>query len=204
MPLMLDHLAVACTSLAEGTAWVEETLGVKMQPGGQHARYGTHNTLLGLADGLYFEVIAKDPDALPHAGHSWFGLDHFTGLPRLANWICRTDDMTAELGKAPPEVGTPRALTRSDLSWQITVPDDGSLPFDGAFPTLIEWAKGTVHPAERLPQSGCKLLSLEVSHPRADDLVGMMDLHDARVTLLRGEFGLRAAFQTPHGVKVLG
>ena len=60
--LTLDHIAVACTDLAEGTAWAEERLGVKMQTGGKHARYGTHNTLLGLADGLYFEVIAIDPD----------------------------------------------------------------------------------------------------------------------------------------------
>ncbi len=61
MPLKLDHLAVACANLDEGVDWVEEQLGVPLQPGGQHARYGTHNKLLGLGDGLYFEVIAIDP-----------------------------------------------------------------------------------------------------------------------------------------------
>lgn len=197
--LKLDHLAVACTSLDEGTAWVEEQLGVKLQPGGQHARYGTHNTLMGLADGLYFEVIAKDPDAVPEAGHAWFGLDDFTGSPRLANWICQTDDFSA----APADVGAPRALTRGDLSWQITVPDDGSLPFGGAYPTLIQWAEGTRHPAERLPDSGCRLLRFDVTHPQAVTLSQMMGLDDARVHLVEGAFSMTATFETPSGIRTL-
>lgn len=201
--LKLDHIAVACTDLAEGTAWVEDQLGVKLQPGGQHARYGTHNTLLGLADGLYFEVIAKDPDSAPEAGHAWFGLDDFDGPPRLANWICQTDDMTGALAKAPAVVGTPRALTRGDLAWQITVPDDGSLPYAGAFPTLITWADGTHHPADRLPASGCKLLQFDVSHPDAAALTEMMELADRRVTLTTEPFAMSATFETPHGTRVL-
>ncbi len=201
--LKLDHLAVACTSLAEGTAWVEQQLGVRLQPGGQHARYGTHNMLLGLADGLYLEVIAKDPEATPQAGHAWFGLDEFAGPPRMANWICRTDDLTAALAKAPASAGTPRALTRGDLEWQITVPDDGSLPYQGAYPTLIAWAEGTHHPADRLPASGCRLLRFEVSNPDADALVQMMALADPRVQMTTGPFGLRATFETPGGIRTL-
>ncbi len=201
--LTLDHLAVACTNLAEGTAWVEDRLGVKLRPGGQHPRYGTHNTLLGLADGLYFEVIAIDPDAKPEAGHSWFGLDDFAGPPCLANWICRTDDLQAALALAPADVGTPRALTRGDLSWQITVPDDGSLPFDGAYPTLIQWAEGTHHPADSLPASGCRLIRFEVTHPQADTLRHQMVMGDARVTVTTGPFAMQATFETPSGLRTL-
>lgn len=197
--LTLDHLAVACTDLAEGTAWVKERLGVTLQPGGRHARYGTHNTLLGLADGLYLEVIAKEPGAVPEAGYSWFGLDHFTGPPRLANWICRTNDLAAVLRAAPPDVGAAHNLTRGDLSWQITVPDDGSLPFQGAYPTLIQWADGTRHPADRLPASGCRLLGLTVTHPDAATLGTQMPLDDGRVTLQIGPFGMQAIFETPNG-----
>ncbi|MEO1638163.1 MAG: VOC family protein [Pseudomonadota bacterium] len=197
--LTLDHLAVACTDLAEGTAWVEERLGVKLQPGGQHARYGTHNTLLGLGDDLYLEVIAKEPGAEPEAGHAWFGLDHFTGPPRLANWICQTDNFSA----APEEAGPPRALTRGDLSWRITVPDDGSLPFGGGYPTLIQWAEGTRHPAERLPDSGCRLTALEVSHPGAERLSKMMRFHDPRIAIHTGPLKLQATFDTPIGQRSL-
>ena len=110
MPLTLDHLAVACTDLAEGTAWVEAELGVKMQPGGKHLRYGTHNTLLGLADGLYFEVIAVDPDAPPVSEARWFGLDTFSGPPRLANWICSSPDLATTLGAVPASVGIARNM----------------------------------------------------------------------------------------------
>ena len=195
----LDHLAVACTSLQDGTAWVEDRLGVALQPGGKHARYGTHNTLLGLADGLYLEVIAKDPDAVPEAAHAWFGLDEFSGRPRLANWICQTTDIAA----APAVAGPPRALTRGDLSWQITVPDDGGLPLDGGFPTLIAWAEGTVHPATRLQQSGCRLVSFEVCHPEAEGIRSMIGLSDDRVRLSSGPLEMSATFQTPHGLRTL-
>ena len=199
----LDHIAVACTDLAEGTAWVSDLLGVPLQAGGQHARYGTHNTLLGLADGLYLEVIAKDPSATPEAGHAWFGLDDFSGRPRLANWICRTDDLAKAVTQAPPEVGPPHQLSRGDLRWQITVPDDGSLPFKGAYPTLIEWAAGTVHPATRLTDQGCRLESLTISHPQMAEVATLMPLHDPRVTLKRGSFALVAEIDTPSGRKVL-
>ncbi len=193
--LKLDHLAVACTSLAEGTVWVEEQLGVTLQPGGQHARYGTHNRLLGLADGLYLEVIAIDPGAVPEAGHAWFGLDHFTGPPRLANWLCQTDDIAA----APVEAGPPRALTRGDLSWQITVPDDGSLPFEGGCPTFLQWPPDVVHPADSLPDSGCRLQRLEVWHPAAGRIAGMLNLNDPLVVMKSGDVRLQATFDTPRG-----
>ena len=42
----LDHLVVTAPVLAEGVAWVETTLGVKMEAGGQHPQMGTHNALL--------------------------------------------------------------------------------------------------------------------------------------------------------------
>ena len=108
--LILDHIAVACTSLEEGTAWVQDRLGVVLQQGGQHPLYGTHNMLLGLADGLYLEVIAKDPDAHPEAGHSWFDLDRFYGAPRMANWICQTENIAAA-----PKVGKSRLMIHSFL-----------------------------------------------------------------------------------------
>lgn len=202
MPLTLDHLAVACTDLAEGTAWVEAELGVKMQPGGKHLRYGTHNTLLGLADGLYFEVIAVDPDAPPVSEARWFGLDTFSGPPRLANWICSTPDLAATLGAVPASVGIARNMQRGDLTWQITVPDDGTLPYAGAYPTLIEWPDN-VHPSKSLPDSGCRLELLTISHPDAEAIAAMIDLPDPRVQFLAGPPGFTAKFDTQDGARYL-
>jgi len=195
----LDHLAVACTTLAEGTEWVEDVLGVRLQAGGQHARYGTHNTLLGLADGIYLEVIAIEPDAVPEAGHSWFGLDDFEGPPRLVNWVCQADDISAETRIT----GEPRTLTRGDLAWQITVPDDGSLPMSGAFPTFIRWAAGTLHPSRRLIPSGCRLVRFEMSHPNGIRIANMLDMDDQRIVLTKGAFEMRATFATPDGLRTL-
>ncbi len=195
--LKLDHLAVAAQTLADGVAWVEQILGVTMQPGGQHVRYGTHNKLLGLGD-IYLEVIAPDPDAAPFDGPRWFGLDQFSGPPRLANWICQTDSFDETMAITGPPVD----LARGDLRWQLTVPEDGSLPFGGAFPTLIRWAEGTTHPATRLPDSGCRLRRFEVSHPDAA-LPGMVDIDDPRVHFLRGPSDFRAIFDTPKGERVL-
>ena len=75
--LQLDHLAVAARDLDEGRAVVEAALGVTLQRGGRHARFGTHNLLLGLEDGLYLEVIAIDPDAPGPDEARWFDLDRF-------------------------------------------------------------------------------------------------------------------------------
>ncbi|MBE0414367.1 VOC family protein [Yoonia sp.] len=201
--LALDHIAVGCADLDNGTAWVAAQLGVQLSPGGRHDRYGTHNTLLGLADGLYLEVIAPDHRAGPVAGHRWFGLDAFAGPPRLVNWICQTDDLPAAVGAAPAAVGDIQSLQRGDLHWQITVPDDGSLPFDGGYPTLMQWAAGTRHPAERLPESGCRLLEFIIMHPQAARLQGMLRLNDPRIVFCAGPVSFSARFDTPHGHRVL-
>ena len=150
--LELDHLAVAAATLEEGREAVETALGVPLQPGGQHAHFGTHNCLLGLEDGLYLEVIAIDPDA-PEPGYPrWFDLDRFDGWARPQVWICRTDDLSGVLARAPG-AGTPVALARGDLHWQMAVPEDGVLPYDNRFPAVIEWQSGG-HPAARLAPSG--------------------------------------------------
>lgn len=199
--LTLDHIAIGCETLDAGTAWVEEALGVTLLPGGTHDRYGTHNRLLGLADGLYLEVIAKNPDAAPTGRPTWFGLDDFTGRPRLANWICRS----ADIATAPALAGRITPLTRGDLAWQITVPDDGSLPMQGGFPTILQWGDGVTPPSDRLPHSGCRLTRWEVHHPKADWLAANSGVSDPRVHFVPAETpGFRAAFDTPHGARVLG
>ncbi|WP_132858985.1 VOC family protein [Shimia isoporae] len=200
--LELDHLAVAGESLEAAVAHVEDALGVKMLPGGQHARYGTHNQLLGLGDGLYLEAIATDPSvgSLPHA--RWFDLDRFEGSPRLGNWICRSDDLEADVASIPLDVGLPVALTRGDLRWRMAVPDSGVLPYGDCFPALMQWDVSPT-PASLLAGSGCTLLRLEVAHPDAGDLQAAVPLIDPRIVYVEGTTALRASFDTPHGKRVL-
>ena len=170
--MQIDHLAITCASLDQGIAWAEERLGVPLDPGGRHERFGTYNRLLSLGPGLYLEVIAPDPQAPPPDRPRWFGLDH-AGAPRLATWIARVPDLGSALATAPPESGEPLPLARGDLRWTIAVPPDGQLPWGGAFPTLIQWGPGP-HPSERLPDRGVRLLALELGHPRATRLEALL------------------------------
>ncbi|MBS9715751.1 VOC family protein [Pseudohalocynthiibacter aestuariivivens] len=203
--LILDHLAVAAEDLATGVAYVESALGVKMSAGGEHPLMGTHNRLLGLADGLYLEVITINP-AAPESPHPrWFDLDNFRGTPRLTNWVVRTDNINTAVTHSPEGVGIPMALNRGDLRWKMAVPENGKLPFGGAFPALIEW-EGDAHPAARLPQSGCRLCKFEIFHPKAIELRAVMGglFEDDRVSIEEAsKISFRAEFETPDGVRVL-
>ena len=203
MQLELDHLAISAATLAEGVAMVEALLGVALAAGGSHPHMGTHNRLLGLGPGLYLEVIAVDPAAVRPAGPRWFDLDRFTGPPRLTNWICRTDDLDGALAAAPPGIGLPVALARGDYRWRMAVPPTGILPFDDAHPALIEW-QGDLHPANALPDSGCRLRRLVVVHPEAAALRRHLGaLTDPRVAFETGQRALMAELQTPGGPRVL-
>lgn len=200
--MRLDHLAVAAESLEEGRAVVEAALGLTLQPGGRHAHFGTHNLLMGLADGLYLEVIAVDPEA-PAPGYArWFDLDRFHGAPRLSNWICAVDDLEAAMARHP-QAGAAVDLARGDLRWRMAVPEDGVLSYDNRFPALIEWQAGG-HPSARLLDSGARLERLVVAHPEAGALrAELSDLSDPRVVFEPGAPGLRAEIATLHGMRVL-
>jgi hypothetical protein len=201
--LRLDHLAVSAATLACGVAAVEAALGLPLGPGGQHPHMATHNRLLGLGD-VYLEVIAADPDAPAPAWPRWFDLDRFTGVPRLTNWIAACDDLVAALGAAPAGTGAAVDLARGDLRWRMAVPGNGCLPFDGAYPALIEW-QGP-HPATRLPDVGARLHRLEVAHPEAAALrAALAGWSDPRVVIVPGaQKALRAEIATPHGMRALG
>jgi len=200
LPLTLDHLAVAGETLDDASALATGALGVELAPGGRHPLMGTHNRLIGLDEGLYLEAIAIDPHATPPERARWFDLDRFHGAPRLANWICRTDDIDAVLREASG-AGRPIALSRGDLRWRMLVPDDGRLPFDGVFPAVIQW-DCDAHPASLLAPSSCRLDMLELCHPRAKTLRMALAplIDDARITITQTEKpAIRARMNTPRG-----
>lgn len=200
--LTLDHIAISAATLAEGVAHVEAALGVTLAGGGQHPNMATHNRLLGLGD-LYLEVIAVDPAAARPPHPRWFDLDNFSGPPRLTNWVARSDDLTTDLNHAPAGTGTPLALSRGQYHWQMAVPADGKLPFDGAFPALIQW-QPPHHPTQSLPDAHIRLTLLEITHPHSADLRAALSLHDPRLQITQGPAKtLRATFQTPRGLRSL-
>ena len=205
MRATVDHLAVTAAELGQGEALVARALGTGLQAGGKHAAMGTHNRLLGLGLDLYLEVIAPDPEAGPPGRPRWFGLDRPPVPARLGAWVMAVNDLDAALALAPAGAGHPLALARGDLSWRMAVPPGGMLPFDGVFPALIQW-EGAAHPARRLEDSGCRLHSLRLCHPRAEELSAALApfLQDARVTVAHAAApGLAARFDTPSGLRDL-
>ncbi|MEM7319555.1 MAG: VOC family protein [Pseudomonadota bacterium] len=193
----LDHIAISGVTLEEASDYVETALGVVLQPGGKHDAFGTHNRLLGLADGLYLEAIAADPSAPAPDRPRWFDLDNFSGPARLTNWVCRVSDLDKALAELPLDVGAPMALSRGDLRWQMAVSETGLLPFDNLCPALISW-QGDLHPAAMLADRGCRLRRLIVSHPEARKLNHMLG-NLSHVVFEAGPHGLRAEFDTPGG-----
>lgn len=198
--LQLDHLVVTAADLDQGAAEVEQALGVTLGPGGQHAEMGTHNRLLGLGDGAYLEVIAPDPAAAPPGHARWYALDQRRPRARLSHWAARVSDLQTVLEEVPLALGAAMDFARGAYRWQMAVPEDGLLPYNGAAPAVLAW-QGAAHPAADLPDQGCRLLSVTVSHPQVEALLaafpGLASMSKLRFE--RGRFEISAEIETPSG-----
>lgn len=207
---LIDHITVVANSLAEGAAFVENALGVSPQAGGEHLRMGTHNLLLRLGDSLFLEVIAVNPSGAPPSRPRWFNLDRLaTGTPpRLAAWVARTDDIQASMKASPYSLGQVEPMSRGGLEWLISIPEDGSLPLDGALPVLIQWPRG-IHPATSLLDLGLRLVKLEIMHPEPAKLsqllshLGVEDKVRVQASGEREAVSLVAHIETPGGLRKL-
>ncbi len=168
----LDHLVLASASLEQGSAWLEDLLGVRPAGGGAHPGWGTHNRLLKLDHGAYLELIAPDPGQAAAPRPRLFGLDDpellalIAERPRLIHYVMRTGDLAAARALLDYDPGVSEEMSRGPLTWRLTVPPEGRRQYAGVLPSLIDWG-ATPHPARGLPDSGLELLSLEVSAPAA-------------------------------------
>ncbi len=210
----LDHLPLAAHTLAQGLSYVKAVLGVDMPYGGEHPRMATHNHLLRLGDSLFLELIAVNPAAPPPRRPRWFQLDdpalqaELKIAPRLVTWVARTDEIAQDFLASTRPLGAIEPMSRGDLRWLITVPNDGSLPDGGMMPSLIQWPDGP-HPASRLPDLGCVLDRLEAGHPepaayrRALASIGAE--HHVRIRALPAGKPpqLIAHIRTPRGIRTL-
>lgn len=203
--LELDHITVLARTLPEGIAHVEERLGVTLPFGGMHPLMGTHNALMRLGPREFLEVIAIDPEAESPARPRWFGLDEWTGEPRLAVYVLQTRALAAHLAGNLSMAGEPIEASRGDLSWTLSVAPNGRPAYDGAFPSLIEWP-GQAHAADRMADLGCRLTAFTIEHPEAATIDALLRpaFEDARVSFVTGpQVRLSARFDTPSGERWL-
>ena len=176
----IDHLVIGTNDLASGTDWTESRLGAACDGGGAHPLMGTHNRLMRLAGGPYLEVIAIDPDAPSPDRPRWFTLDREKTKSRFATgpgalcWVAAVSDIETAVRQCGYDCGQITTVTRGDLQWRLTIPDDGSLPAGGVLPSLIEWPEG-MHPVTSLAETDIYLDTIHLTHPDPAHIEACLD-----------------------------
>jgi len=205
----LDHIVIAANSLDDGATYLEETLGVSIPAGGEHPLMGTHNCLMQIGGGAFLELIAINPNAPEPKRPRWYNLDEthlqarMAERPVLLTWVVRTDDITRAATTSLISPGPIEEGRRGNRVWSITIPQDGTMPEDGLFPTLIEWHDFD-GPTSDMADPGCRLEGLKIYHPEPERLSEALGVIGAGVLAQVEQasehvHGLRALFQTPRG-----
>lgn len=177
MTVRLDHIVVPARSLEEGVAHLRARCGVEMGPGGTHRGFGTHNRLARIGEGIFLELIARNPAEQAPDRPLWFGLDAPPEPPRLAAWVLNSDDLDADLATARSlgqDLGTPLAVSRQHLSWRFALPAQGRAPLQGAAPYLMQWDVPEPHPSTAMADPGLRLERLTIATPEAEALAALL------------------------------
>ena len=164
----VDHLIYATPDLNLGIDKLEELLGVRAIPGGQHPGHGTRNALIRLGGRSFLEVLGPDPEQPRPKRPRWFGLDGLL-TPRLNGWAAAESNLDEVVGKAAAagvKLGAIHEGRRENpdgavLSWRFT--DAYAVVADGLVPFFIDWGDSP-HPSQRGTE-GVTLIGLLAEHP---------------------------------------
>ena len=169
--IRLDHITVIAPTLADGVSHVRDCLGLDVPFGTRHEYMGTHNHRVQLGASVYLEIVAVDPDGVTPLRPRWFGLDNQETVRtdwdegrRFRGWVASTVDIDRENAKHRDVFGDKVSLPFSDPEFEFSIPPDGSLPMDGAYPSLIDHRDKPTSMAE-IPDLGARLLSITLEHP---------------------------------------
>ncbi|MCR4523317.1 MULTISPECIES: VOC family protein [Bosea] len=210
--LTLDHLTVIAPTLAEGVAHVRDCLDLDVPFGQRHGYMGTHNHLLQLGDTVYLEIVAVDPDGTNPGRARWFGLDdrkqvrrEWDAGRRLCGWVARTDRIDAVLKGREAIFGRKVGLPMDAPAFDFAIPDDGSLPWGGAAPSIID-RRGKPRSMATIADLGAWLRGFSLEHPEADAIAALLlELGTERGPVVSHgpELRYRAQIETPGGLKEL-
>lgn len=172
----LDHLIVAGPDLPRLIAWLSATTGLNPVAGGRHPDHGTHNALVGLAGGIYLELMAPEPNGRAEGAYRR-SIAHIAS-PELFTWCARTADLSglaaraAALGlEVTTDGGSRPTAAGAELKWRLAAFSGHGL--GGQVPFFIDWLDSP-HPAAGLEQQA-SLTSLVLEHPDADGLTNLLD-----------------------------
>jgi len=210
--LKLDHLTVIAPTLAEGVSHVRTCLDLDVPFGQRHSYMGTYNHLLQLGNTVYLEIVAFDPQADGPGRPRWFGLDDQKNVRtdwdegrRFRGWVARTDAIDVVLTGREGIFGAKVALPMVDPSFDFAIPDDGSLPLDGAVPSIID-RRGKPRSMATIADLGARLRSFTLEHPDPSAVSALYrDLDIDRPPIIVHGIALRyrAQIETPRGLKEL-
>ncbi|HYG64991.1 MAG TPA: VOC family protein [Thermoanaerobaculia bacterium] len=182
----IDHVLVGVPDLEAGIGAMEGLMGVRPVLGGEHPHWGTHNALLSLGDGIYFELIAVRPGAEAPK------FEHLRSLsaPTPIGWAVRVDDprevssLLRGAGLAPTDTkpGSRQTPAGAVLRWETFDLD----PAPAGSPFFIHWLPETAHPSKTSP-SGCSLSRFEIASPDAAELVRLRDALGLRLDIREAE-----------------
>jgi hypothetical protein len=174
----VDHLVYATPDLDMGIKRLEDLLGVRAAPGGQHPGLGTRNALIALGPSTYIEIIGPDPDQPKPAGPMRFGIDDLEA-PRLVGWVAKgieLEQLVSRARRSGVALGDVISGSRKRpdgvlLSWRYT--DPSVVIADRLVPYFIDWGKSP-HPAATAAP-GVTLVALRAEHPDATRVQRMLD-----------------------------
>lgn len=210
--LKLDHITVIAPTLTEGVSHVRNCLGLEVPFGTRHDYMGTHNHRLQLGNSVYLEIVALDPDGIAPDRPRWFGLDNQQKIRsdwgegrRLRGWVAATHDMDSMVSTRQGIFGDKVPLPHTRPMFDFSIPGDGSLPLDGAAPSIIDH-RGEPTSMASIPDLGARLHSLTLEHP---DPAAIETLYrelsiDLPPTVVQGpKLRYLAQIETPAGLKQL-
>lgn len=172
----IDHLVIVVADL-QGAIERSQRLGFSVVPGGRHTTSGTHNALIGLADGSYIELLAFYQ---PNPQSPWWGaLDHGGGL---SDFCVQTDDLRADVaafraaGIAMSDP-SPMGRVRPDgfrLEWVLSKP---GVELRGIVPFLIEDVTPREERVPRLTAHENRVTGLDTLTLAVDDATAVWRLY---------------------------
>jgi glyoxalase-like protein len=173
---------------------------------------GTHNHLLQLGDTVYLEIVALDPEADGPGRPRWFGLDDRKKVRsdweegrRLRGWVARTNAIDAVIAGGGGVFGEKVPLPAVNSSFDFAIPHDGSLPLDGAAPSIID-RRGKPRSMAAIADLGARLRSFTLEHPdpaAVEALYRAMSVDRPPAIVGGRRLRYRAQIETASGLKEL-
>ena len=210
--LKLDHITVIAPTLAEGVAHVRACLDLDVPFGTRHGYMGTHNHRLQLGNNVYLEIVALDPDGITPGRARWFGLDNQDKIRsdweegrRLRGWVAATKSIDSVVSAHGAIFGEKVLLPTADPTFAFAIPADGSLPLDGAAPSIIDHQGDPTSMAE-IPDLGARLVSMRMEHPDpafVEALYRELSIDRPPAIIQGAGVRYRAQIETPTGLKEL-